>query len=115
MGGSGDGLAITHKMATARTPAATRCYDYTNNIGPVNLAFTVEVTNNYVSNSLVALHLNVVVGIPLFYTIQVDNTNYLNATTWTAYTSTNITANLGSTNGWHELWAGLKGSTNDVA
>ena len=72
--------------------------------------FTIEVANNYVTNSSPALHLNVMAGIPSFYSVQVDNANFSTATNWTAYSSSNITANLGSIEGWHEIWVGLKDS-----
>jgi hypothetical protein len=35
-----------------------------------------------------------------------DNTNFA-AATWTRYTSSNITAYLGTNEGWHTVWVGL--------
>jgi len=54
------------------------------------------------------LSMNVTIGTPAYYSVRVDNTNFAGAT-WTSYTSSNITASLGSTQGWHEIWVGLKG------
>jgi hypothetical protein len=40
--------------------------------------------------------------------MRLDNTNF-GAAGWTPYTSSNITANLGTTPGWHTVWVGLRG------
>jgi hypothetical protein len=51
---------------------------------------------------------NVITGSPSRMAILVDNTNQSDAT-WTPYTSSNITVNLGTTAGWHEVYVGLRG------
>ena len=78
------------------------------------IVFTIGVANNYVSTSQPTLQLNVTAGIPYYCTVQIDNTNYQAATDWAVYTSSAITANLGSNEGWHELWVGLKGQSADA-
>ena len=40
--------------------------------------------------------------------MRLNNTNFA-AASWTPYTSSNITANLGATQGWHTVWVGLRG------
>ncbi|MEI8291817.1 MAG: hypothetical protein WCH99_20300 [Verrucomicrobiota bacterium] len=87
--------------------------DYQNGIDPNIIQFSIQVANNYVNNSNPNLHLNVAAGTPFYYTVQVDNTNYSATTNWTAYTSADISANIGSLQGWHELWVGLKGRANN--
>lgn len=93
-------------------------YDYTNNLVPVvpnDIEFTVEVTNQYVRASAQTLPIHVTAGVPVYYAVQVDKTNYQANVTWNLFTTTNLTASLGSTQGWHEVWVGLKGGqSNDV-
>jgi hypothetical protein len=45
-------------------------------------------------------------GVPHYWAVLLDNTNFGGAG-WTAYTSSNITANLGTNQGWHTVWVGL--------
>ena len=45
-------------------------------------------------------------GTPHYYAVMLDSTSFSTAS-WTAYTSSNLTANLGSTQGWHTVWVGL--------
>jgi len=92
----------------------TLLYDYTNGLDPNPVQFTVAVTNNYVNMTNVCLNLNVTAGVPAWYTVQMDNTNFQATTNWTSMASTNITAYLGSIEGWHELWIGLKGSVTNA-
>ena len=40
--------------------------------------------------------------------MTLDSTNF-GAAGWTPYTSSNITANRGTTPGWHTVWVGLRG------
>jgi hypothetical protein len=82
-------------------------------VDPNIIHFSIEVTNNYVNTSYASLQLNVTAGVPGYYAVLVDGTNFAGAT-WTAYTSSNITANLGTQEGWHGLWIGLKGFTADA-
>ena len=80
-----------------------------NGTAPAVFSFTgLEVTNNYVNSSYVPVQLDVT-GHPYYVAISVDDTNYLNDATWTIYTAANITAPLGATQGWHDVWIGLRG------
>jgi len=91
----------------------TLLYDYTIHQAPANaIQFTVAVTNNYVATANAPAQIALESGIPGYIAIAVDNTNYLNATNWTVYTSANITVPLGATEGWHDVWIGLCGHTD---
>jgi hypothetical protein len=85
--------------------------DYENNADPNPISFTVSATNNYVRTNLTSVRVNVS-GIPFYQAVLVDDTNYADAT-WTSYTSTNIAVNLGTNEGWHQIWVGLKGFSSD--
>jgi len=82
--------------------------DYTNNLAPAVFSYTgVEVANNNVNASAVPVQLDVA-GNPYYVAVLVDDTNYNNAV-WNTYSSANVTVNLGSTEGWHDVWIGLRG------
>jgi hypothetical protein len=85
----------------------TFAQDYSNNVPPKVFNFNgIIVTNNYVSSSSVAAQLDVA-GYPYYIATQVDDTNFDDAI-WNTYTSTNVVLNLGMTEGWHEVWIGLR-------
>jgi hypothetical protein len=90
--------------------------DYQNGVDPNIIQFSIVAANNYVNSSPAPLQLNVFEGIPTFIAIVVDDTNYVADADWQAYTSPNITINLGTLQGWHNVWVGLKGglSTNAI-
>ena len=88
-------------------------YDYTNHIDPNAINFTIESASQYVSTSDPNLQLDISAGIPSYYAVLVDNTNFT-AATWSAYTSPNITVNLGSSQGSHNVWIGLRGLPADA-
>jgi len=52
------------------------------------------------------LSLAIQAGTPSYYAVLLDSTSFSTAS-WTAYTSSNLTVNLGSTQGWHTVWVGL--------
>ena len=81
---------------------------------PNVIQFTVETTNNYVSAANAGVQLNITVGVPGKYAVSVDDTNYAADASWTNYVSTNITVNLGSTQGWHDVWIALKGPATNA-
>ncbi|MGA2869545.1 MAG: hypothetical protein ABSF34_10345, partial [Verrucomicrobiota bacterium] len=83
--------------------------DYQNNLDPDVIQFSLAATNNYVATSNSQLGLNISCGIPGSVAISVDDTNYLNDADWHDYTGTNLNVNLGTTQGWHNIWVGLKG------
>ena len=92
----------------------TLLYDYTNHQAPANvIQFTVAVTNNYMATANASAQIVLQGGLPGYIAIAVDNTNDLNTTNWTAYTTSNITLPLGSTQGWHDVWIGLRGHADD--
>ena len=70
------------------------------------IQFAISFTNQYVNQANVPLWLDIQSGTPLYYAVMVDSTSFSSAS-WTAYTSSNITVNLGSTQGWHTVWVGL--------
>lgn len=88
--------------------------DYTNNYVPSAFSFSsIEVTNDYVNSSSVSAQLDVT-GYPYYMAVLVDFANFT-TTNWTAYTSSNITVNLGTTEGSHDVWIGLRGHADDIS
>src|SRR5581483_7187889 len=69
--------------------------------------FTVNASSFYVHSSSVPLTLNVEGGVPSRLSILVDNPNTASAT-WNTYTAT-PTVNLGSAQGVHTVYVGLRG------
>jgi archaellum component FlaF (FlaF/FlaG flagellin family) len=105
---------LNQNGSTLDSNGNTLLYDYQNGLEPANvISFTIEVANNYVNTSYPALQLNVASGVPGYYAVLVDGTNYA-AATWATYTSSNITVNVGSTQGWHDIWVGLRGYTDST-
>jgi hypothetical protein len=91
----------------------TLLWDYQNGIDPNIIQFSIMVTNLYVSSTTAAMCLNAYGGAPSYEAVLVDSTEYDSAH-WTAYTSSNITVNLGSTEGQHTIWIGLRGLPPDA-
>ena len=88
-------------------------YDYTNGINPNVIQFSsIETTNNYFNTGQAPAQL-AVSGTPYYIAISVDDTNYAADAVWNTCLSSNITINLGSTEGWHEIWIGLRGHADD--
>jgi hypothetical protein len=87
--------------------------DYQNGIDPNIITFTLSVTNLYVNQTIVPLQINLQGGIPSSMAVLVNDTNHANAN-WQAYTGTNITVNLGSTDGVYAVWVGLRGLPADA-
>ena len=86
----------------------TFAQDYSNNIPPRVFNFNgIILTNNYVNFGSVAARLDAA-GYPYYIATLVDDTNFDGAI-WNTYTSTNVVLNLGVTEGWHEVWIGLRG------
>jgi hypothetical protein len=75
---------------------------------PNVIQFSVTATNNYAKASPAEVQLEVAGGVPFYQAVLVDSTNTAGAT-WSAYTSTNLSVNLGSADGWHNVRVGLKG------
>jgi len=92
----------------------TLLYDYTNGVDlTAPIQFSIVVANNYVNTSYPNLQLNVYNGVPGYMAVSVDDTNYAADATWQACTGTNITVNLGTQEGWHDVWIGLHGYPDD--
>ncbi len=91
----------------------TFAQDYSNNVTPTVFKYTgLEVPNNYVSSSQPAVQLDVS-GTPYFVATLIDNNNFSNAV-WNTYSGSTVTVNLGSVQGWHEIWSGLRGHADDA-
>jgi len=83
--------------------------DYQNALANNIIAFTLGVTNNYVATSTTSVQLAITAGVPGYYAVSVDDTNFATDAAWRNFTSTNIIVNLGLTQGWHDVWIGLVG------
>ena len=83
--------------------------DYQNGTDPNIITFSLSVTNNYVNNMSAPVQLNIASGTPSYVAVSVDDTNYVADANWQNLSGTNITANLGMTQGWHDVWIGLRG------
>ncbi len=81
--------------------------EYTNGTDPNTISFFITPANQYSSNALTLLQVGIIAGVPSSMAVLVDNTNYASAT-WIPYAS-NLVANLGSVQGWHKVYVGLRG------
>jgi len=86
----------------------TNLLEYLNGTDPNKISFSFSFANQYVSTNIISTVVTILGGVPSYFAVLVDSTNFSTAT-WTAYTSSNITVNLGSTQGSHDLWIGLRG------
>ena len=88
-------------------------YDYENGIkpNPTGLA-DIQTANDHLQGSNAVVHL-VVQGQPAYIAILVDNDNLTNAI-WSAYAGADVTVPLGSRQGWHDVWIGLRGASDTV-
>jgi len=82
--------------------------DYQYGLDPNVINFSISATNQYVSSLSAPLQLNITAGVPFYIAVLVDSTNSTDAN-WSPFTSPDITVNLGSIQGWHDLWIGLRG------
>jgi hypothetical protein len=82
--------------------------DYTGGVDPNIIQFSLSAPNQYVNSVNAPMQVKVTTGVPFFIATLVDDTNFAGAT-WNPYTSPDITLNLGSTQGWHDVWVGLRG------
>ena len=86
----------------------TLLYDYQYGIDPNVISFTLSYTNQFATVSGAPVQVNVTAGVPTYFAVILDSTNFAEAT-WNTYTSSNIIINLGTTQGWHDVWVGLRG------
>ena len=99
---------LSATATTLDSQGHTLWYDYTNNLVPGTFSFSaVAVTNNHVRSSSVPVQL-AVTGRPYFVAVLVDDTNFAGAV-WNNYTASNLTVNLGLTEGGYDVWIGLRG------
>jgi hypothetical protein len=92
----------------------TFAQDYSNNITPTVFTYTgLEVPNNYVSSSQPAVQLDVA-GTPYYIATLIDDNNFSNAV-WNTYSGSIVTVNLGSVQGWHDVWIGLRGHADEAS
>lgn len=82
--------------------------EYTRSVDPNKLSFSCSFPNQYVTTNMASGVITILGGVPASIAVLVDSTNFAGAT-WTAYASSNVTANLGSTQGPHDVWTGLRG------
>ena len=78
------------------------------------IQFSLSVTNAYVNVNPVPLSIALISGVPYYYSVLLDNTNFA-AANWSSYTSSNITASLGGIQGWHTVWVGLSSTPAGAA
>jgi hypothetical protein len=83
--------------------------DYESGTDPNVMSFSISVTNDYVKNMSVPVQLNIMSGTPNYFAVSVDDTNYAADANWQAYAGINLAVNLGLTEGWHDVWIGLRG------
>jgi hypothetical protein len=88
-------------------------YDYMNGIDPNIPAFILTTTSLYVNQTNVSAQVNLTAGLPGYYAVLVNDTNLADAS-WQHYTSSNLTVNLGSTDGVYSVWVGLRGSPTNA-
>jgi hypothetical protein len=75
---------------------------------PNIISFSVTATNNYFKDTHAVVQLEIASGMPFYQSVLVDSTDFA-AATWSACTSTNLSVDLGSSDGWHDIWIGLRG------
>ena len=89
--------------------------DYEDGFDPNILQFSINVTNNYVTTATPPAELNVTAGWPFYVAMVVDDTNYMADANWQPYAGENLNPNLGSMEGWHDVWVGLRGLPANAA
>jgi hypothetical protein len=75
---------------------------------PNVIQFSVTATNNYANGSPVTLQLEIAAGVPFYQAVLVDSTDSAGAT-WSICNSTNVSVDVGTVEGWHTVWIGLRG------
>jgi hypothetical protein len=88
-------------------------YDYNYQLAPNMIAFSCAFSSQRVNTSMVTGAITVLSGFPSGIAVLIDNTNFETAT-WIPYVSSNLTVNLGSVQGPHEVWVGLRVSPMDT-
>jgi hypothetical protein len=92
----------------------TFAQDFSNGIPPRVFGFNSVIASvDYVASNSVPVQLDAP-GFPYYISVLMDDTNFDDAV-WNTFASTNITLNLGSTEGWHEYWIGLRGFADEAS
>ena len=81
--------------------------EYIAGTDPNTIVFSLLTASKNLNTNIACLRLWVLAGVPSSAAVIVDSTNIATAT-WTAFSS-NLTANLGLTEGWHDVHVGLRG------
>jgi alpha-tubulin suppressor-like RCC1 family protein len=87
--------------------------EYLNGTDPNKISFSFALSNQYVSSNIVTGTVLVLGGVPSYFAVFVDNTNFA-AANWMPYTSSDLTVNLGPAQGPHDVWIGLRGLPVDA-
>lgn len=90
----------------------TLLYDYTNNLDPNVISFTVRLGNQHFHTTNAAGGYLVLSGIPGCEAVLINNTNFAGAV-WQPYDGI-VHLNLGPTDGVYQVWMGLKGRATDA-
>jgi hypothetical protein len=78
---------------------------------PNRLTFRAAFPGERFASNNIAGQVIMVGGVPSYAAVLVDSTNFSGAQ-WSMFSSI-VTAGLGSTEGWHDVWVGLRGRTSD--
>ena len=84
--------------------------EYLQGTDPNKISFSIGSTNDYVNHTDVTTQLKISGGVPSYYAVIVNS----GTTNWLPFISTNIAANLGSTDGTYNVRVGLKGLPADA-
>lgn len=104
-----DGLSDTNWDSTG---ANTLLYDYTNNLDPNIIGFSVAFTNQYVNSSPVSGAITILGGVPAYEAVLVNDTNFADAV-WQPY-DPNASIPLNSGDGSYGIQIGLRGFPPDA-
>jgi hypothetical protein len=91
---------------------ADNLYEFQHGSDPNTVLFWLSATNLFAKASCSQVQINILRGVPSSAAVLVDSTNVAEAD-WTAYDTSNLTVNLGSTEGWHKIRVGLRGRLVD--
>ncbi len=91
----------------------TILYDYTNDLDPNVIQFSLQFTNNYVHANPAYGAVSILGGVPSYEAILVNDSNLADAI-WQPYTSSSFMASLNSGDGTYNVLVGLKGLPSDA-
>jgi hypothetical protein len=89
------------------TRGNTLLYDYQGGNDPIDVAFSLGAANDYVNHTNVSLQVEVTAGRPACYAVIINGST---ATNWLPFSTTNLSFNLGTTDGVYNVKMGLIGS-----